>query len=166
LDEALLLGLPLTPEVLAHRLEQEAICLGAFKAGRMIGAIWLCLDGYEEDEVRAQFVPLPKGSAAWDFDVYVAPDHRGGLGFLRLWDEANAYLRARGVAWSLSRISAFNWASLGSHQRLSAQRLGRALFVRLGGWQISFATCRPHVYFSIGKNKRPVFRIVAPEPPQ
>lgn len=151
--------LPLTGDVLRYRFGQGAVCLGAFRGDALIGCLWLCPGAYDEDEVRARFIPAPEGRTAWDFDVYLAPDQRGGLGFMRLWDEANAYLRESGIAWSVSRISAFNPGSLGAHKRLSARVLARALFIRLGGWQLAFASVRPRLHLSLTSRSRPVYRL-------
>lgn len=95
-----LLALPLDIKVLAYRAGQGAVCFAAFQEGVIIGCLWLCLDSYDEDEVRCRYLPVPAGKAAWDFDVYLLPQHRSGFGFARLWDEANAFLRQRGVAFS------------------------------------------------------------------
>src|SRR3546814_8400271 len=101
---------------LAYRAAQGAVCLGAFKNDAIIGCLWLCLSSYVEDEVRCRYQPAPAGEASWDFDVYVVPAQRSGPAFGRLRDEANAFLRQQGVACSWSRISAFNPASLASHE--------------------------------------------------
>lgn len=150
-----LLALPLDESVLAYRAAQGALCFGAFKQDEIIGCLWLCLSGYDEDEVRCRYQPAPAGKASWDFDVYLAPAHRSGLGFARLWDEANAFLRQRGVAFSWSRISAFNPASLTSHARLGARVAGQATFLRLGPCQLMIASLPPRWHLSFRKNSRP-----------
>lgn len=150
-----LLSLPLDRAVLAYRAGQGAICFGAFKDGGIIGCLWLCLGPYEEDEVRCRYRPLPPGKASWDFDVYLVPEHRSGLGFARLWDEANAFLRQRGVLISWSRISAFNPSSLASHRRLGARVAGRATFLRLGPCEVMLATLPPHRHLSFRSKDRP-----------
>lgn len=141
---------PRPPAVMPYRFEQGAICFAALKEGRCVGFLWTLLGPYREDEVRCRYVPLPEGEAAWDFDVYVAPEHRSGLVFMRLWDEANRYLAARGVRWSLSRISAFNAASLASHSRMGASRIGSAVFFSIGALQISVSNVRPRFFVSRG----------------
>jgi len=151
--------LPLDDAVLAARFAQGAVCLGAFKGGRTIGCLWFVPGAYEEDEVRCRFVP--EGAAAWDFDLYLAPEVRGGLGFARLWDAADAAYREAGIGWSMSRISRFNAASLAAHKRAGARRLGRATYVVLGPLQIMVATLPP--YLHLGVRSRPVLRLVAPE---
>jgi hypothetical protein len=41
-------------------------------------------------------------------------------------------MRARGVRWTISRVSAFNAESIRAHQRLGARRTGWALFFLCG----------------------------------
>lgn len=150
---------PRPAAVIRARFEQGAKCLAAFKEGQFIGFLWLLLGSYQEDEVRARFTPLPAGQAAWDFDVYVAPDFRLGLTFPRLWDEANRVLKGHGVQWSCSRISAFNPGSLGSHARLGTVTLGSALFFCAGRWQAMFATLPPYFHLSSHPGSFPEFRL-------
>jgi hypothetical protein len=132
------------------RFAQGAVCLAALSNGACVGFLWMQLGPYREDEVRCRYVPLPKDQAAWDFDVYVHPAHRKGLVFLRLWDEANRYLAARGVRWSLSRVSAFSPGSMNSHARMGSYRLGSAVFVCLGSLQLCAATVAPR--FSVSRH--------------
>ncbi len=155
-------AMPLTPEVLAYRFRQGAVCLGAFRDAEMIGCLWLCLGPYNEDEVRCRFVPLPVGSASWDFDVYVAPAYRTGMVFALLWDAANAYLRERGIHWSFSRTSAYNLTSLASHRRLGARMLGSATYLCAGSWQLMVCTRGPWLHLSTGGYSVPQISLRAP----
>jgi hypothetical protein len=157
--------MPLTQEMIEYRSRHNAICLGAFKDEQMIGYIWLCLGPYQEDEVRCRFVPASRNRASWDFDVYLVPEFRAGLGFLRLWDEANRLLRDAGVSWSISRISALNPHSLASHARLGAQPCGSALFIRIGPAQLTFASLHPYLCFSYGSKWLPELVVRAPDDP-
>lgn len=145
--------------VIQARFEQGAKCLAAFKEERFIGFLWLLIGGYQEDEVRARYIPLPAGRTAWDFDVYVAPDFRLGLTFPRLWDEANRMLNKKGVRWTCSRISAFNVGSLESHARLGTVSLGSAIFFCAGGWQITVASIAPFFHLSTHSGSFPEFRL-------
>lgn len=162
-DDPALGAMPLSPEVLRFRFGQGAVCFGAFQDGAMIGCLWLCLGPYEEDEVRCRFTPLPAGRASWDFDVYVLPELRTGLAFARLWDAANKHLRERGVAWSFSRISAFNPLSLASHARLGAQRVGTATYLRVGRWQVMTSSLPPRFHVSTGPQAVPRISLRVPE---
>jgi GNAT superfamily N-acetyltransferase len=154
--------LPLTGPVIRYRYGQNAICLVACRDGDVLGCLWLCLDGYDEDEVRCRFVPCPEDATAWDFDVYVHPDHRASLVFARLWDEANAFLRERGIRWSASRISPFNPRSMSSHLRLGAIRRARLTALCVGRWQLIVSSLRPRVHLSFRRGAVPEFRVEAP----
>jgi hypothetical protein len=121
----------------------------------------MTLGPYLEDEVRCRFVPLPEGRAAWDFDVYVDPQQRHGTVFLRLWDEANRFLAARGVRWSLSRISAFNSGSIRSHGRMGAKRIGAVTFLSLGRWQLAVASLAPRFHVSARTELMPTYALDA-----
>jgi hypothetical protein len=142
-----------------YRFRQGAVCLGAFRGDAMIGFLWLTLGSYLEDEVRCRFVPLPEGKASWDFDVYVEPEQRHGIVFLRLWDEANRFLAARGVRWSLSRISAFNSGSMHSHARMGAKPIGAVTFLSLGRWQIAAASVEPRFHVSTRSDVLPTYAL-------
>lgn len=146
--------------VIAARFAQGAKCLAVVKDDQLQAAIWLIHGHYDEDVVRARFVLPPSGTAAWDFDVYVAPKYRLGFTFLRLWDAANAYLRDAGVMWSYSRITAFNLGSLASHSRLGASPFGHATFLTLGPVQLMISTLRPWLHISLGKSQP---KLIMPE---
>lgn len=143
--------------IIEDRFEKGAICLVAFKDEKFVGFIWLIFKPYQEDEVRARFIPLPSESTAWDFDVYVEPDYRLGFTFLRLWDEANQMLIKKGFRWSCSRISAFNSNSLKSHAGFGTITLGQAIFFRIGSWQITFSSLHPYIHLSFHFNSFPEF---------
>jgi hypothetical protein len=82
--------------------------------------------------------------------------------FLRLWDATNAYLRERGIEWTISRISAFQARSQAAHRRLGAQRVASALFLCLGAIEIAFFTRWPYAWLSLGARSRPELFIDAP----
>jgi hypothetical protein len=147
--------------VFPYRFDQLAICLAALKEGKGIGFLWFTLSAYQEDEVRCRYVPLPEGVSAWDFDVYVAPEHRTGIAFMKLWDEANMLLSSRGFRWSLSRISAFNAGSMLAHAKMGASPIGSAVFLKLGGWQLCVASLPPYVHFSTHAGSFPTLRLSA-----
>lgn len=156
-----LAGLPLDDKVLRHRFGQETICFGAFQDGAVIGCLWLGFGAYDEDEVRCRFVLHPADRVVWDYDVYVKPESRSGFAFLKLWDSANAYLRARGFAWSVSRISAFNPGSIQSHGSLGASVFGNATYFRVGTMQLSLSSTRPFLYLSRSDKQIPVMTLSA-----
>jgi hypothetical protein len=141
------------------RFAQGAKCLVAFKDEQFVGFLWLLLGSYQEDEVRARYIPFPEKRTAWDFDVYVEPNFRLGFTFPRLWDTANAFLMEHDVLWSCSRISAFNAGSLGAHARLGTTTLGSAIFFCAGPWQITLASVAPYFHLSTHSGSFPEFRL-------
>ena len=154
-------SMPVTEEVLAYRFKQRTVCLGAFHKGRFVAYMWLCFGPYEEDEVRCRFVPIPEAESVWDFDFYVFPADRFGLGFASLWDAANAFLRNRGVRFSFSRVSRFNLASRKTHQHFGWKRLGRAFFLKAKRLQLMVATISPYVHIAVNNSSRPTFELRA-----
>lgn len=151
---------PRPAHILEFRYAQDVLCFAAYKNDEFVGYIWLCLHAFDEDEVRCTFLPLPEGRAAWDFDVYVVPQFRNGIGFLKLWDHAYRYLRERDVRWTMSRISAFNAESIASHQRMGATVVASATFIVLGNWQCVVSNVRPFLHFSI--HARPTIEVAPP----
>jgi hypothetical protein len=154
---------PRPAEVIARRFADGAVCFAASRGDALVGFIWLMHEAYEEDEVRCRFVPRPAARTAWDFDVYVDPAFRMSRAFLRLWDAANAYLRERGIEWTMSRISAFQTRSQAAHRRLGAQPVASALFLCLGMVEISFFTTRPYAWVSVDPGSRPALFVDAPD---
>lgn len=150
---------PVRPRhVLEERYRQGAQCLLARTRDTgtgMAGWLWLLRGACQEDEVRARYVLAPQ--ASWDLDVWVHPAQRGALVFARLWEEANALLRAHGVRWSCSRIAGGNRASLAAHARLGAVTLGSAIFLRCGRWQWMASTLPPYLHLSRHAASFPVF---------
>jgi hypothetical protein len=154
-DHPLIASLPRPAPVVARRFRDGAACFLATKNGALVGFLWLQAPIYDEDEVRSRFVPLPEGRTVWDFDVHLEEAHRASFAFARLWDAANAHLRECGVAWSVSRVSAFNPMSLHSHRRLGARRVGSAVYVSGRRWQLTVSDLRPRLHFSRDPNKAP-----------
>lgn len=160
--DAALEALPLTAEVIAGRFAQGAHCFVAERGGRAVGCLWLCLEQYEEDEVRCLFRLSPDDASAWDFDVFVEDDQRGGVVFASLWEAAFEYMRSIGLRWTLSRISVFNPWSVTAHRRLGAFPIGW-LVVMLGRrWQIAASSLSPHVHLSARPGRRPVYQVRPP----
>jgi hypothetical protein len=148
------------PDVLAARFAAGARCLAATVRGtELAGFLWFVAGPYDEDEVRARFVPAPAGKACWDFDVTIMPRFRMGRLFGYLWRRAGDELAARGVTQSVSRISAFNPASLSSHRRLGARIVGSATFLCIGRWELMRASARPRWHVSWREAQRPTLVI-------
>jgi len=148
------------PQVIAARFALGARCLAATVNGsELAGFLWFVIGPYDEDEVRARFIPSPAGRASWDFDVTVMPRFRMGRLFSYLWRRASGELAGQGVTHSLSRISAFNPVSLKSHQRLGARIVGKATFVCIGKWEMMRASMPPRWHVSWRESQRPTLQI-------
>ncbi len=143
--------------VLNARFAKNAHCLLATHGDdkKFAGFLWFIVGPYDEDEVRARFIPQPSGITAWDFDVTIAPRFRMGRLFSYLWRAANMEMRTLGITHSLSRISAFNAASLASHQRLGGTIVGQATFLCAGRFQLMASSLRPYLHLSWLNTQRP-----------
>jgi len=153
--EANELSFPRPHKVIESRYHQSAHCLGAFSEDELVGFIWFNFGDYVEDEVRCIFSPQPTAKLAWDYDIYIAPNYRNGLTFVKLWDAANQFMREKKIEYSMSRISAFNSQSIASHKRMGAIKLGSAIFICLGKIQIFLATVPPYVHVSASDKAGP-----------
>ncbi|MBK8689395.1 MAG: N-acetyltransferase [Betaproteobacteria bacterium] len=147
-------AMPVRPEVMAARIEQNATCLGAFKNGKMIGYMWFCDRSYDEDEVRCTYLLGHPDESVFDFDFYLYPEYRMGLGFVGIWNGANEFLTRRGVRYTFSRLTRFNLASRRAHRHLGWKLVGRAIFLQLWQLEVMFATIRPYVDVSLAKESR------------
>ncbi len=161
-------SLPRTPTQVRYRLDQGGICLAAFADGedRMLGFIWLLFGPDHEDEHRCVLRPAGHPPSALDVDVYVFPEARGGRVFAELWLAADRALQARGIAWSLSRISAYNASSLRAHERLGARRIGSLYFLQLGALEVMLAGRPPFVAFSRPGGQPPSITLHPPHAPK
>lgn len=153
---------PRPPNVIAARYVAGYTCLQASIGGQFVGFLWLAFGAYEEDEVRCRYQLADSEKLAWDFDVFVEPRYRLGRSFARLWHAANDLLRAKGIKWTLSRISAFNAASLAAHARLGTTSLGYATFLCLGRLQLAFLPGNRLPRASWNEASRPVLILDAP----
>lgn len=154
---------PRSAPVVIKRFEDGATCLVAEVKGQFAGYLWLAFESYEEDEVRCRYELKSPAVSAWDFDVYVKPEYRMGRTFARLWEAAFRELASRGVRWTFSRISAFNPASLASHDRMDMSRLFSATFICMGKLQIALIGAYPFAHLGWSTGTRPVLRLDPPE---
>lgn len=163
-DAEALAKLPRTREQVRYRQNQGGLCLAAFAPHeeRMLGFIWLLFGPYHENEHRCILRPTEDPPSALDVDVYVFPEARGGLVFAELWRAADRVLEARGVAWSLSRISAYNGSSLRAHQRLGARRVGSLYFLQFGRREVLLTGHPPFLTISRAGGRYPVVTLRPP----
>jgi hypothetical protein len=146
--------MPVRPEVLRARLAQNAVCLGAFRKDAWIGYMWFCSGTYDEDEVKCTYVLGRARESVFDFDFYIFPEHRMGLGFAGLWHRANEFLSRRGIRYTFSRLTRFNVASRRAHQHLGWKIVGQALFLQAWRLEIMLATLSPFVHVSMTEGGR------------
>jgi len=161
-DDPLVAAFPRPTAVIAQRYRSGSICFAAQVKQRFAGFLWLSFGQHDEDEVRCRYELVDAARCAWDFDVHVEPDFRMGRTFARLWDRANQHLNERGIAWSLSRISTFNPASLRAHARLGTLRLGTATFLRVGPGQLAIFDTPPFLHLSLHRGAIPRLRLRPP----
>ena len=81
---------------------------------------------------------------------------------MKLWSTAMERMRAQGISWSASRISAFAPGSLAAHRRMGAAVVGQAFFFVAFGLQLTVATLRPFLHLSLHNASRPEIRVSAP----
>ena len=154
---------PRPQHVIARRFDSGAHCYVAEVKGRFAGYLWLAYGGYDEDEVRCRFEFAEPAASVWDFDVYVVPEFRMGRTFVRLWQTANTELASQGVAWTFSRISAFNPMSMSSHQRMGMRSLFMATFLFIGPLQVAMMGVAPFVHIGWAPGHRPLLKLPLPE---
>lgn len=142
------------------RFDQNALCFVAFKNDSAIACLWLKAGSYDEDTVHCRFIPSPAPHAVWDFDVYIDPEHRLGRTFTHLWEHAFEWMREHNIRWTMSRIDAFNLASIRSHRRLGAITVNHVLFWNFAGRQITWSTGRPRMIVS--QSRVPTINVTAP----
>lgn len=130
---------------LAARLARGDACLAAFRRNRVVGYLWLCFGGFDDDETDCRFTLPPGGGGAWDYDLWIAPELRGSVVFAALWQEAWGLLRQKGYRWTASRVSAFNDQSLRAHRRLGAREAGTILVLRAGRGRLALASVGPRL---------------------
>lgn len=146
------------PEAARYRIAQGMTCLTVAPAGRApVGALWLCAGAFDEDEAHLRF--QPPATWAWDTGLFIRPEARGGRAFAALWAAARAWLEARGLAGSMSRIADYNEAVLRAHRRMGAVELGTVAALRVGRHVLT-AGAAPALARLDGP--RPVVRLLLP----
>ena len=119
--------MPAPAEIREARFAQGARCIGAYRKGQLVGYSWYCTERYAEDEVRFTYELTEKETSIFDFDLYVLPEHRAGLGFLSVWHSVNDLLAPVGVRHTFSRLTRFNLPSRRAHAHLGWKKVGTAV---------------------------------------
>lgn len=146
--------MPVRPGVPDLRFAQDATCLGLFRDGEMLGYMWYCDRVYREDEARLDYHVSPEGEAVFDFDFYLFPDRRIGLGFAALWDGVDRHLAGRGVKYTYSRVSRFNLDSRRAHDHLGWKRVGSMTILGAGFFEVGWGTVSPYLHVSVRESGR------------
>ncbi|MCB2100916.1 MAG: GNAT family N-acetyltransferase [Rhodobacterales bacterium] len=150
---------PLTAETVARRLAAGNVGLGVYAKGDLIGYGWLNPGLHDDEMYRARFRPLPEGKVAWSYDFWVKPEVRGGLVFACLNEAHYAHMRDHGLTHAVSYIQATNQASLASHERMGAYRIGSSTFVVLFGAWLVLSTVPPRLSLSFRRQGRPTLAL-------
>lgn len=161
-DSPVVAAFPRPKQVLQQRFASGAECFTAIVRNTFAGFIWFKREGYDEDEVRCQYVLLEPDRCVWDFDVYVEPQFRNRRTLARLWQAVDSHLAEQGIQWSFSRISAFNADSVAAHARLSTVDCGSAVFICAGPVQLAVLPTWPLVHLSLFARQRPFMRLSPP----
>ncbi len=151
--------MPALQSIKESRFEQGAVCLGAYKKDKLIAYIWFSFDTYDEDEVRCTYELVEADCSVFDFDLYVMPEHRMGLGFMAIWHGANQYLNERGVKYTFSRLTRFNLASRRSHAHFGWRRVGQVIFLQAWRLEMMLANIFPYIGLSWSPRQRPRLRL-------
>jgi len=141
--------MPIRKDILESRLQQQTICLGAFSKEKFIGYIWFCFGSYLEDEVRCIYDLSPENEAVFDFDLYLFPEHRLGLGFMAIWDGANKYLSSKGIKYTFSRLTRYNLPSRNAHAHLGWKVAAHAIILKAGTAEILMTNTSPYFHISL-----------------
>ena len=156
-DHPDLLLMPVRDDVKALRFEQGALCLGAYCKGKLVGYLWLCSGRYDDDEVRCTYHLAEVDCSVFDFDLYVFPEHRSGIGFMAVWHGANLFLAERGIHYAFSRLTHFNLTSRRAHAHLGGRCVGRALFLQAWSVELMLSTLFP--FFALTWRRRQRVRL-------
>lgn len=151
--------MPAREDIKAERFRQGARCLGVYRKGKLVGYLWFCSERYEEDEVRCTYLLGDPAHSVFDFDLYVLPEHRLGLGFMAVWHGANLFLSERGIRRTFSRLTRFNLASRRAHAHLGWRCVGRAVFVQAWRVELMLSTLAPFVALTWRRDQRVALRL-------
>ena len=144
-----------------RRADRGDVCFAAYRGSRAEGVLWLSFGRYDEPDVKADFLVRPAFGMAWDSNLYIVDDARGGMLFAALWDAANAWLRQHGFHCIATQTSAFNGPSLQAHSRMGARRIARMIYFLCGPLHLTLTSLRPRVALLGPKASSPVYEIPA-----
>ncbi len=144
-----------------RRFAGPGVCFVAESQEKLVGFLWLLLGAYQEPGDHCTFI-IDSPNAAWDLDIYIAPERRLSPVFAILWTAANSWMDKHGIGWTLSRVSCFNERSMRSHGRLGMVKLGRLTIAQFGPVQITVTSIKPYINLSVRPQPGPTFRLKPP----
>ncbi len=151
--------MPARADIKEARFDQGARRLGVYRKGQLLGYSWFTRDRYEEDEVRCTYVLEDREASIFDFDLYVLPQYRLGIGFVGVWHMMNETLEPQGVRYTFSRVSRFNVASRRAHARLGWKRVGAGVFFQAWRIEVMVSSLAPRVAITWKQAQRVVLRL-------
>jgi hypothetical protein len=151
--------MPARADIKESRFDQGAVCLGVYRKDKLIGYVWFCFRTYEEDEVRCTYELAEPAHSVFDFDLYVMPEYRMGIGFMAIWHGANVYLHERGIKYTFSRLTRFNLASRRSHAHLGWECAARAVFLQAWRIEAMLASVFPYIAMTWAPSQRTRLRL-------
>lgn len=151
--------MPAREDIKHLRFEQGAICLGVYLREKLVGYIWYCFESYDEDEVRCRYELTEPNRTVFDFDLYVMPEYRMGIGFIAVLHCANEFLRNRGIEYSFSRLTRFNIASRRSHSHIQWTCVARAYCLQIGPLELLVSTLYPFFALTWSRTQRVCFKL-------
>ena len=156
-DDPIIHDFPRPELEIAERFRCGSECLVAEFEGKLSGFFWLHFEPYDDPEANVQFHLHPRSVAAWDFDMYVEPAHRGGWTFAKLWSCTGKLLRERSIQSSVSLVWYDNEVSITSHRRMGAFPIFSAYHLQIGRTVLHIAGTSPRMCLIRPCRKKPTF---------
>jgi hypothetical protein len=128
---------PRPSNVIAQRWDQKSRCFLLRRDESILGFAWFCFGAYLEDDVNCVFRLRPEDRLAWDYDIFLFPEHRLGRAFQQLWLGCAIALRQSGYTHTASRIIRTNVRSVKSHRALGALAGQKCYFLNAGARQLA-----------------------------
>jgi len=162
-DDPVTAGFPRPADQVAARFAAGAECYVAEVDQELAGFLWFVAGRWDDPESDVMYQPHPPANSVWDFDVFVAEQHRLSFVFYKLWSEVAEALIDRGIDQSASLVWTHNEDSVRSHVRLGAFPVGSALHIKLGQSVLHIADRTPRVRFLKTNDESPCFDVFTGE---
>jgi Acetyltransferase (GNAT) family len=120
----------------ALRLQRGDRCFCTRRDGRLVAASWIAFDEASVEYLDCRLLLSP--GVAYLYDVYTAPDARGGGIFGASWFALAGALRDEGVHTILSALLPENRSARRAFAKLPYRVVGTFGYVQLGSWRRRF----------------------------